>query len=292
MLECEKFNYKLSWTLPILRGWGRGKIPERVALQEKYGLSRIEIPAHTIYGEKEQGITRQEPGEILSNCSINKLYNGNFAGQENRFDCILHTEYRDYKIHWNWEWWRKDYYDFLDYLKTRLEHFGGKVCGIEIHTGVEKDPKYKNLLIVVKDLRMRFDESKILIENRPKQIISDADTFKEFFDSLIGSGINSRDVGFVVDILQLKTRLKTKGGRQNLFEELKKLEDLERIYPDSILGWHIHSGSTGHKPITDEDGIQWDCWTKFFSIKRWYLPEVQFERGFKETIDYIEKRIK
>ena len=243
---------------------------EKHSINVKY----IEVPAHLT--SKATFITAENISEVYEK-------ENNVPRDVNY---ILHTEYRDDRIKWRDDSWVRRYIDMIIVI-TRF--FGRPASIIEIHSGLQKYSSPDGLLKSINNLLEKYYknykfEPLILIVNRPKQIISNGKTIRDFWDLCIKNDLEKR-AGIVLDVKQLYTKTK-----DNFFGEL------EKIPFEAIKGFHIHNGSlTGHLKVPNiQNKIPWDSVFKKVANMSGNViinPEVHHSNKVGNTIKFCEEML-
>lgn len=195
---------------------------------------------------------------------------------------------------WGNAYWSESYIQFLVKLIEHLDP--SNLHGIEVHSGKA------NLSQLIQCIRVMINEVEnirakpiILIENRPKQRIKDAEMILKFLNKLERDGSDIEDgVDFVIDIQQLRS------SAFNTKQLLKWLEILVKQRREKIRGWHIWS----YKRQQSKEGAHWKLreddiyvpWVKviprFFKEGDWCLPELWHKKYVKQAMVFTEKYLK
>lgn len=189
------------------------------------------------------------------------------------------------KLKWYDPKWRRE---FIKMLNTLIKYFGTKPYGIEIHPGTSPN-SIKSIAIAIGELAEEFPETKILLENRTRQIISNGININKLWDIIKQNYSDSKGIGIVLDIQQLFTQT---GKNPALFQK-----HLRILKPEAILGVHIHSGPRGHHVPSLKDPIPWMEVSKFLKssmeVNNEFLinPEVHTKREIQVTKAFIERNL-
>jgi len=283
---------KVIWVLPNVAQFnknGRGSFQERYYEAKKLNFDAIEIPADFIKNPTEVKLTGLLIGDVLTREAISKLYKK--PSRRISIKYILHTDpqaRRDSKLKWyNPEWRRK----FIEMLNNLIEYFEMEPYAIEIHPGT-KPNSIKNITSAMVELTEEFPRTKILIENRTHQLITDAFSMNKLWNMLrqeYPNIVESGRVGIVLDVQQLFTQT----GKNRILLQ----RHLQIIEPEAIFGVHIHSGSRGHHTPSLKDPIPWIDVAKFLNNslknKEEFLinPEVHTKSEIQATRLFIERNL-
>jgi len=281
---------KIIWVLPNVSQFnrnGRGSLQERYHIAKRLGFDAVEIPADFIKNSTEVKRTGLHMGDFLTKEAILKLYKK--PNKKLNIKYVLHTDPqsgRGSKLRWYDTKWRRK---FIEMLNNLIEYFETKPYAIEIHPGT-KPNSIKSITTAMAELTDEFPRTKILIENRTHQIVTDAFSMNKVWDLLRQEYPNVVDlgrVGIVLDVQQLFTQT---NKNRILFQK-----HLQMIKPEAIIGVHIHSGPRGHHTPSLKDAIPWTDVAKFLDnllkIKEEFLinPEVHVKSEIQPTRKFIER---
>ncbi len=286
---------QIIWVLPNVSEFnknGRGSLYKRLVEAKKLGFDLIEIPADFIKNKTEIKITGLNIGDFLTKEAISRLYNkANVDTNALNYKYILHTDpqlrrkidsrsVQPKPLQWyNKTWLEK----FIEMLNNIIEYFEAPPYAIEIHPGT-KPNKIEDVANAMCILSNEFSNTFILLENRTKQIISNAKQINTLWN-LLTEISNPKKFGVILDVQQLFTTCR------NLESFIKNFQNLNI---EALKGVHIHSN---HKCPNLTDRIPWQKVFEFLSkvIKKKQLflinPEVHHKNHILETKKFIEKMI-
>lgn len=271
---------QVSYVFPNLTIFTRGG--RREGLEQRWARVKacalpcryVEVPAHP------------DRGRFLSDADVRRLY-GPPRPAAKDINYVLHTEYRDGKIHWNDPSWSRGTIDGTIRLCTFL---GAQNCAaIELHPGTCLNGSFDSILDVATELLARLrDKTRqallVLLENRPGQAVHDADTITRFWDRTLKKGLET-EVGVCLDVRQLYTAT----GPEKL------LREIGAIPLQAIKAVHVHGGPKGHQCPMKSPRIEWRAVFARLSCVEGNLlvnPEVHRERDVQPTIRFCERLLR
>jgi len=202
---------KIIWVLPNIAQFnrnGRGSFYQRYIEAKRLNFDAIEIPADFIKNKTEVKLTRLPIGEFLTREAISKLYKK--PNLSINIPYILHTDpqaRKNTKLKWYDIQWRKK---FIEMLHNLSEYFEKEPYAIEIHSGTGPN-SLRDIVNAMIELVEEFPKTKILIENRPHQIMRDAFSMNKLWNLLkreFPDIVESKRVGVILDVYQLFTATK------------------------------------------------------------------------------------